>query len=82
MKRLQRNWKGQVHDLKMVICWGLLMVLASMIYLGSDIFEWIIGALWMIGAIVFYKQTLRLVCEAFRFVWTVMEKIWDYIMRL
>ena len=82
MKRLQRNWKGQVHDLKMVIFCGLVKVLASMIYLGSDIFEWIIGALWMIGAIVFYKQILRLVCEAFRFVWTVMGKIWDYIMRL
>lgn len=82
MKRLQRNWKGQVHDLKMVICWGLLMILASMIYSVNNMLELIIGGCWIIGAVVFFKQILRLVCEAFRFVWTVMGKIWDYIMRL
>ena len=68
--------------MKKVIWLGLLMVLASMIYSVNNMLELIIGGCWIIGAVVFFKQILRLVCEAFRFVWTVMGKIWDYIMRL
>ena len=68
--------------MKKVIWLGLLMVLATVIYLDSDMFALTSGVCWIIGAVVLYKQIIRLACEMIKFVWIVMEKIWDYIMRL
>ena len=71
-----------MHNLKRAIYLGLFMVLADLIYSGNNMLELIIGGCWIIGAVVFYKQIFRVVCGTVKFVWTVMRKIWEYIMRL
>ena len=69
-------------NLKRTICLGLFMILASMMYSGNDMFELIVGGCWIIGAIVFFKQIIRLACEIVKFVWLAMGKVWEYFMRL